>query len=143
LKKKPNSKNNLVFSQKRCEYSLETTFVLRLFKILSAILRASASNIGKMTEKINFFSFFENFSKVQVLESKFWACSTRLIKLHKKKITFVMVRWKVCPENVNKNYFLKKNYDLLFFQKLALITKKYIHFSHFCSRFLGKLSTGP
>jgi hypothetical protein len=44
---------------------LETTFVLRLFKILSATSRASASNIQNMAKKFKnlqfFFGFFKSF----------------------------------------------------------------------------------
>jgi hypothetical protein len=110
-KKKLNSKNYLVFSQKRCEYSWETTFVLRLFKILSAILRALASIIGKKTEKINFFQFFWGFFKSLSLRIKFWACLTRLIKLHKKKLLcpknayILVISWANSPLDHNKNYF--------------------------------------
>jgi hypothetical protein len=54
-----------------------TTFVLRLFKILSAHSRASASNIEKMAKK------FKNLQLVII------ACSTRLVNAFKEKITVI------------------------------------------------------
>jgi hypothetical protein len=99
LKKNTELKKNLAYSQKRCLYSLEITFVLRFFKSLSALLHATASNIEKMVKKHNFFSFLKFFSKVQVLEEKFELL--RLIKLHKKK-KFVMVLGKFAQETEEK-----------------------------------------
>jgi hypothetical protein len=44
-------------------YLLETTFVLRLFKILSAPSRALASNIEKMSKEFKNLQFFLDFFK--------------------------------------------------------------------------------
>jgi hypothetical protein len=91
---------------------IRNNFCSMPFKILSAVLRASASNVGKMTKIIFFFQFF-------------WESSSlRIYHIY-----------------LNLTFFEKNG--PCFFQKLALITKKCIHYSHFCSCFLVKLPTGP
>jgi hypothetical protein len=49
---------------KSCEYSLETTFVLRLFKILSADGCAPASKVEKKAKKVEIFQYFGDFFKI-------------------------------------------------------------------------------
>jgi hypothetical protein len=69
-------------------YFLETTFVLRLFKILSAPSRASASNIEKMVNF--FFQFFLDFFKFNLVQiGHIIACSTRLVNAFKEKTTVI------------------------------------------------------
>jgi hypothetical protein len=63
-----------------------STFVLRLFKVLSADGRASASNVEKKANKVEIFQFLEIFSKVAVQKLNVCACLTPLIKPYKKKI---------------------------------------------------------
>jgi hypothetical protein len=83
-----NSKIEKSCSLKSCGHSLETTFVLRLFKILSADGRASASKIKKRPKKSIFFSILEISSKFEVQKLNVCACLTRLIKPDKKIITY-------------------------------------------------------
>jgi hypothetical protein len=56
-----NSKIDESCSLKSCGNSLETTFVLRLFKILSSDGCASASKIEKMAKKLKILVFFWDF----------------------------------------------------------------------------------
>jgi hypothetical protein len=58
---------------------IETNFVIRLFKILSAPSRASASNIEKIAKKFKNIQFFLDFSKVLIQIGHIIACSTRLV----------------------------------------------------------------
>jgi hypothetical protein len=53
-----NSKIEESCDLKSCGHSLETTFVLRLFKILSADGRASASKVEKKAKKVGIFQYF-------------------------------------------------------------------------------------
>jgi hypothetical protein len=78
-----------VYGLKRCIYLLEITFVLRLFKILSAPSRASASIIEKMAKKFKNLQSFLAFSKVLVQIGHIIACSTRIVNdFHEKSPTF-------------------------------------------------------
>jgi hypothetical protein len=50
-------------SLKSCDHSLESTFVLRIFKILSVDGRASASKVEKKDKKVEIFQYFGDFFK--------------------------------------------------------------------------------
>jgi hypothetical protein len=81
---------------------LETTFVLRLLKILSAPSRASASNIEKMAEKFKSLEFFLDFFKC-FGQRHIIAFSMRLIYAFQKKITFDKLHSKNSTEHVVKD----------------------------------------
>jgi hypothetical protein len=68
---------------------IKTTFVLRLFKILSAPSRASASNIEKMAKNSKIYSFSSILLKVLVQIGHIIACSTRLVIALKEIITMI------------------------------------------------------
>jgi hypothetical protein len=62
-----NSKIEESCSLKNCGHSLETTFVLPLFKTLSADGRASASIVEKKAKKVEIFQYFGDFFKSRML----------------------------------------------------------------------------
>jgi hypothetical protein len=66
------------------------------------------SVIGKYTFQRPFHNVERNtrqsFFKSLNLKIKIWPCSTRLIEIHKKKITLAMVRGRVSPGNVDKQF---------------------------------------
>jgi hypothetical protein len=75
-------------SLKSCGYSLETTFVLRLFKILGADGRTSASKIKKWQKTQNFNVFFKILREVYVQNPKIIACWMRLVIFLQEKNNF-------------------------------------------------------
>jgi hypothetical protein len=86
-----NSKIEESCSLKTCGHSLATTFVLRLFQILSADGRASASKVEKRPKKSKFFSILEISSKVEVQKLNVCASLTRLIKPDKKIFGYTLM----------------------------------------------------
>jgi hypothetical protein len=71
-------------------YSLKTTFVLRLFKILSAPSPASALNIEKMAKKFKILQFFLYFFKsFGPNRTYIMACLTGLVNASEEKITVI------------------------------------------------------
>jgi hypothetical protein len=85
-KKISNSKIEERCSVKRSGHSLATTFVLRLFQVLSADGRASASKVEKkVKKKSKFFSILEISSKIDDQNLNVCASLTLLIQPDKKK----------------------------------------------------------
>jgi hypothetical protein len=67
-------------------HSLETTFVLRIFKKFGAGGRASAPKVEKKAKQVKKISNLVSFSKVEIQKLNVCACLTRLIKTDTKKI---------------------------------------------------------
>jgi hypothetical protein len=72
----------------RCQTSLPTTFVLRVFEILRSTTPASASKFEKMAKKHDFFQFSQDFFKTTAQTSNVFSFFESSFIVGKEKYNF-------------------------------------------------------